>query len=179
VLETAIRDAMTKLDAPFGYADGFDEATGRYRNLVWEKIAPELFSPVAILVRAADARAQTQEAIRSPLAPVGHVDSDGSSPHGRPTDTMKPPSVGPDSGPRKPQRFYGSVEIDMVRPVKSFDTILNAVAMELLRTHGARVKITLEIEGEAPEGFAENEVSIVRDNAKQLKFRPESTGFED
>ena len=28
------------------------------------------------------------------------------------------------------RRFYGSVEIDMVRPVKSFDAILNAVVME-------------------------------------------------
>ena len=29
------------------------------------------------------------------------------------------------------------------------------------------------------EGFAEGEVSVVRDNAKQLKFKPESTGFEE
>jgi hypothetical protein len=28
------------------------------------------------------------------------------------------------------QRFYGSVEIDMVRPVKAFASILNAVVME-------------------------------------------------
>jgi hypothetical protein len=39
------------------------------------------------------------------------------------------------------------------------------------------VKLTLDIEAEAPEGFDENEVSIVRDNAKQLKFKSESTGF--
>ena len=51
--------------------------------------------------------------------------------------------------------------------------------MELQRTNGAKIKLTLEIEGEAPEGFAEGEVSVVRDNAKQLKFKPESTGFED
>jgi hypothetical protein len=67
----------------------------------------------------------------------------------------------------------------MVRPVKSFDGILNAVVMELQRTTGAKVKLTLDIECEAPEGFADDEVSVVRDNAKQLKFRAESTGFED
>jgi RNA 3'-terminal phosphate cyclase len=67
----------------------------------------------------------------------------------------------------------------MVRPVKSFDAIFNAVVMELLRTHGAKVKLTLEIEGIAPDGFAEGEVSVVRDNAKQLKFRAESTGFAE
>jgi len=63
--------------------------------------------------------------------------------------------------------------------VKSFDAILNAVVMELQRTKGAKVKLTLEIEAEAPGGFAESEVSVVRDNARQLKFKAESTGFED
>jgi hypothetical protein len=67
----------------------------------------------------------------------------------------------------------------MARPVKSFDTILNAVILELQRTPGAKVKVTLEIEGSAPAGFEEAEVGVVRDNAKQLKFRAEATGFEE
>jgi hypothetical protein len=86
-----------------------------------------------------------------------------------------PVAAGPPA-PGKPQRFYGSVELDMLRPVKSFDAILNAVVMELQRTFGAKVKLTLEIEAEASDGFAENEVGIVRDNARQLKFKSESTG---
>ena len=67
----------------------------------------------------------------------------------------------------------------MARPVKSFDTILNAVILELQRTPGAKVTVTLEIEGLAQAGFDDAEVGIVRDNAKQLKFRAEATGFED
>jgi hypothetical protein len=43
----------------------------------------------------------------------------------------------------------------------------------------AKVKLTLEIEAVADEGFSDNDVSVVRDNARQLKFKPESTGFED
>jgi hypothetical protein len=62
---------------------------------------------------------------------------------------------------------------------KSFDAILNAVVMELQRTQGANVKLTLEISAEAPGGFPDGDVSVVRDNAKQLKFNPESTGFEE
>ena len=92
------------------------------------------------------------------------------------TGTEPAPEPQPSS---KPRRFYGSVEIDMVRPVKSFDAILNAVVMELQRTQGAKVKLTLEIEAEATGGFDDSEVSVVRDNAKQLKFKPESTGFEE
>jgi uncharacterized protein len=74
--------------------------------------------------------------------------------------------------------FYGSVEIDMVRPVKSFDAILNAVVMELQRNPSAKVKITLEIEAEAPSGFSEADIGVVRDNARELKFEAGSTGFE-
>ena len=51
--------------------------------------------------------------------------------------------------------------------------------MELQRTQGARVRLTLEIEAEASDGFADGEVSVVRDNARQLKFKSELTGFED
>jgi hypothetical protein len=61
----------------------------------------------------------------------------------------------------------------------SFDAILSAVVMELQRTHGAKVKLTLEIKAEASDGFADSESNIVRDNARQLKFKSESTGFED
>ena len=82
-------------------------------------------------------------------------------------------------GAIEPRRFYGSVELDMVRPVKAFDAVLNAIVMELQRTHEARVKLTLEIEAVPEEGFSDNDVSVLRDNARQLKFKPESTGFED
>ena len=41
----------------------------------------------------------------------------------------------------------------MVRPVKAFDAVLNAVVMQLQRTQGAKVKLTLEIEAVADEGL--------------------------
>lgn len=66
----------------------------------------------------------------------------------------------------------------MVRPVKAFDAILTAVVMELQRRKGTKVKLTLEIEADAEDGFSEADVGVVRDNAGQLKFKPESTGFE-
>ena len=66
----------------------------------------------------------------------------------------------------------------MVRPVKAFDAILSAVVMELQRTKGAKVTVTLEIEAEAEEGFTDIDIGVVRDNARQLKFKAGSTGFE-
>jgi hypothetical protein len=67
----------------------------------------------------------------------------------------------------------------MNRPVKAFDAILSAVVMELQRTTGAKVRLTVEIEAEAPSGFNDADVSVVLDNTKQLKFAPGSTGFSD
>jgi hypothetical protein len=96
------------------------------------------------------------------------------------TDGSGPTTVAP-TGPSpssRPRRFYGSVEIDMVRPVKAFDSILNAVVMELQRTKGAKITLTLEIEATADDGFAEADIGVVRDNARQLKFKTVSTGFE-
>jgi hypothetical protein len=178
VLEIAIRDAVGKLDPQFGYADGFDEATGQYRKLIWARNPPELLSADAVLVRAAEATAQISESqgkAQTDADPGGRSrpttdDKTGSGP-------AKDDPPQPDS-PTKPRRFYGSVEIDMVRPVKAFDAILNAIVMELQRTPGAKIKLTLEIEAEVAEGFDDAEVGVVRDNAKQLKFKAESTGFD-
>ncbi len=39
--------------------------------------------------------------------------------------------------------------------------------------------MTLEIEADAPGGFDEADIGVVRDNAKQLKFSPGSTRFSD
>ena len=55
--------------------------------------------------------------------------------------------------------------------------MLNAIVMELQRTPGAKVKISVEIEAESEAGFDEADIGVVRDNARQLKFRAESTGF--
>ncbi len=66
----------------------------------------------------------------------------------------------------------------MIRPVKAFDAVFNAVVMELQRTPGAKVKVTVEINAEAEAGFDEADIGVVRDNARQLKFRLDSTGFE-
>jgi hypothetical protein len=172
VLQAAIRDAVAKLDPTFGYANSFDEAAGCYENLTWAKDPPQIMPPTALLVRAAEALDQRKREGEKTTP------EEDSPTHAGQKDAQGPISPDPQPAP-KPGRFYGSVEIDMVRPVKSFDAILNAVVMELQRTPGAKVKLTLEIEADAPAGFPDTDVSVVRDNARHLKFKPESTGFED
>ena len=143
-------------------------------GLIYAKTAPEFLSPHGVLVRADIAKQQLAATpAPAPIAPGGG----GTVPSPTtPDPTVSGPAPQP---PSKPRRFYGSVEIDMNRPVKAFDTILNSVVMELQRSPGAKVKLTLEIEAEAPSGFNDADVGVVRDNTKQLKFTPGSTGFSD
>jgi len=175
VVEASIRDALGKLDPEFGYANGFDSASDDYSGLILGKVAPDIFAADAVLVRADVALEHLRK--QAPAPRLGDLPLGGAHPQG-------PTPVGA-SGARsssihaKPRRFYGSVEIDTKRPVKSFDMILNAVILELQRTPGVKVKVTLEIEAEASSGFGDTEVGVVRDNAKQLKFDPGSTGFSD
>ncbi|SHJ89943.1 hypothetical protein SAMN05444159_1837 [Bradyrhizobium lablabi] len=173
VLESAIAEGVSSADPQFGYADRFDEGSGKYEGLVCGRLAPTRFSQDAVIVRKEVAAAyggQSENSVIGLPPPAGEVPNVSGGVAAGPTTV---------EGATRPKRFYGSVEIDMIRPVKAFDAILNAVVMELQQTQGARVRLTLEVEALAEEGFADNDVSVVRDNARQLKFKPESTGFED
>lgn len=174
VLENAIRDGLAKLDPKFAYADGLDEATGCYTGLLWQKAPIGPLPAGALLVRPEPAMAQLR-----PAAPAAGGPQPVTGPTGPAggTGQVTPPEPAPIPN-RQPTHFFGSVEIDMVRPVKAFDAILTAVVMELQRAKGAKVKLTLEVEATAEDGFAEADIGVVRDNARQLKFKAESTGFE-
>ncbi|MEY9983424.1 hypothetical protein ABH995_002761 [Bradyrhizobium yuanmingense] len=172
VLEQAIKDALGKLDPMFGYAENYDAVNDAYQGLIFAKSPPEFFGPAAVLVRKEVALERLRHAPRSGAGAGGATpDTSAGSPQ---PELRKPPTVG------KPRRFYGTVEIDAGnRPVNAFGKIIESVVMELQRTKGTKVKLTLEIEAEAPDGFDENDVGIVRDNTKQLKFTPGSTGFSE
>lgn len=166
VLETAIRDAVSQLDPKFGFAEGYDPVSDRYLALVWAKAPPEFLPAGSLLVSEAAAHAQTPVTVAGAAGPTPSVPGQQS-----------PPSLSPTSA--KPTRFYGTVELDPSRPVKSFDAILGAVVTELQRTPGAKVRLVLEIEAQAEAGFNEADFGVVRDNARQLRFKADSTGFGD
>lgn len=167
VLEGAIREGVARFSASFAYADRYDEAAGHYVGLVFERGAPEHFPEGAVLVSAAAALAQTSD-LKAPEAEPADVVRGGEKTE--PAPGPKPAS--------KPTRFYGSVELDPTRPIPPLERIFNAVVLELQRNASAKVKLTLEIEAEAPDGFEDADIGVVRDNARQLKFKPDSTGFE-
>ena len=172
VLESAIAEGVSSSDPQFAYAENYDETTKRYLGLLLGHLAPTAFSPSALVVRKDVAERQIEADQQAATISAGNLTS---------VDPVEQPVPGttpakPESA--KPRRFFGSVEIDPDRPVKSFDAIVAAVVEQLLRTKGATVSLTLDIEASAPDGFDESDIGVVRDNAKQLKFRADSTGFE-
>lgn len=167
VLDLAIRDAVAKLDAAFGYADAFEG--GAYEGLRISKGLPEFIPETALLVREAVARDAQAESSRQDAAPIA-----GGAP-GEPIDPGAP-----DTGSiaaSLPKRFYGTVELDATRPIRALEQIMDAVVTQLQHTSGTKVTLTLEVEATSDDGFSDADVGVVRDNAKQLKFRAESTGF--
>jgi hypothetical protein len=134
-------------------------------------MAPTSFSTDALIVRGTVARQQSDEEVAKAGA---------TSPATQPGGETASPEVSPQEPPTvaKPKRFFGSVELDPARPIRAFESIFNAIIAILQSGSGSKVRLTLEIEAEAPDGFSDADIRDVRDNAKQLKFRSESTGFE-
>ncbi len=171
VLEAAIGQAVGSSDPQFGYAESFDEQTGRYGGLVFRKLLAGPLAAASVIVR---------REIAAALSEVSPATVQPAQPQTQPSASISQPGnhvPPPTAAATIPRRFFGAVELDPERPMKALDLIYNAVIAELGRTPGVTIKLTLDIEAVAPNGFSADDVSVVRDNARQLKFKAESTGF--
>lgn len=80
------------------------------------------------------------------------------------------PSVETQPEARKLKRFHGSVELDSTRMGRDAGKIAEEIVANLLLLKGAKVKVTLEIEAEFPDGAPDNVVRTVTENSRALKF---------
>jgi uncharacterized protein len=99
VLETAIRDALAKLDPQFAYAEGFDETSGKYTGLLWQKAPIGPMPEGALLVRPEIAIAQLRPAAPTPQPEEGPKRPDhgaGPGPQIAPQPTLN----------QQPRRFF-------------------------------------------------------------------------
>ncbi|TIP25675.1 MAG: hypothetical protein E5X67_23750 [Mesorhizobium sp.] len=168
VLESAIAEGVSTSDPLFGYADGYNEATVQYEGLAFGRLAPTVFQPGSLIVRkevAAETSRPVSAGTGAGMAPVVGSAEPGDGQPGQ-SGGRNEPSAQPTN--RKPGRFFGVVEIDTIRPIKSFETIVNAVVAELQRRPGAKITLTLDIDATPHDGCDENDVGVIRDNTKQL-----------
>ena len=78
--------------------------------------------------------------------------------------------------PVLPRRFYASVTIDPNRAGRDVGRIAEEVLQHLTTLPRADVRLTLEIEANAPEGIPEELQRVIAENSQTLKFT--SHGFE-
>ena len=68
------------------------------------------------------------------------------------------------------KRFHAAVVLDPERVGRDASRIADEVVSHLKGLDGAKVKVTLEIEAEMPEGAPDNVVRNVNENSRTLKF---------
>jgi hypothetical protein len=182
VLLQTIRDGVALLtwqSETFGFAEGYDEAAGRYRGLRGGSMASVSAESSALLVRPdvarrqmeADAAASTGASTSGRVA-VGAFAAAGSSDatfQGQATASMPAPQP-------MARRFHGTVDLDPARVGRDASRIADEVIAHLSGLVGAEVRVTLEIAAEIPSGAPDQIVRTVTENSRTLKFTTQ--GFE-
>jgi len=166
----------------FAYADSYDETAGRYRGL---RDNPRLHLTdinVGMVVRPEAARRQIEAeaaAAQGAGASSGAATSgqgaagNGGATSSQPTKSGSLPFAPPAA---QPKRFHGTVNLDPTRVGRDASRIAEEVISHLAGLVGSKVRVTLEIEAEVPNGAPDNVVRTVTENSRTLKFT--NQGFE-
>ena len=159
----------------FALADGYDPEAKHYRGLVLPSDEQQIqITDQTLVVRPELATAQRA------VEPAEAGDPEATS-----SDAPIAHPAGPDASPEVPEteprpqktRFFASKQLSSERYAKDFKNVADEVLAHLTSIPGAKVKISLEIEAVAPDGFDESQIRVVSENAATLKF--EQSGFED
>ena len=163
----------------FAFAESYDEEAQRYRGLrAGRMITLPDGDSSGLLVKPDVARRQLDAESAEAKTPTGQQ-SNGAETVGETTATPfgtehKPPDT-PASA--RPRRFHGTVSLDAMRAGLDASQIADEVISHLVGLVGAKVKVTLEVEAEIPDGAPDHVVRTVTENSRTLKFT--SQGFEE
>jgi hypothetical protein len=152
----------------FALADGYDEATAKYRALALPTDGLTVAVTDATLIVTPE-RAKAQRAAEVPEEPV-EAGSGPSSDPGSGPPPMPPPTRGK-------TRFFGSKRLKSDRYASDFKKLAEEVLGPLGTTPGVTLNVTIEIEATAPDGFDDAKVRTVSENATTLRL--EQSGFEE
>lgn len=170
VLLAAVRrgpSGLTWSTDGFAVAAARDSSTGRYQGLVVNDDALSV-DLTSLVVQPAPALAQSEQE-RTALPPAV-VDDDADQEVKDETRTDPESTV-----PAAPTRFSGSVRLDPERLVRTFGGVNTEVLAHLLNS-GASVEVTLDVVAELPDGFDDDVLRVVGENARVLKFDDPSFG---
>ena len=183
VIVEVVRDGVGLLTweaETFAYAEGYDEEKKRYLGVRAGVTPPAVTAhDPGLVVRPEVARRQMDEEVGpEPGEGTGTGTGTGTA-TGTGTGTGTGAGTGPgtDEGRTGPKRFHGSVDTAPLRAGKAVAQIAEEVVSHMESLVGSKVKLTLEIEAEIPDGAPEHVVRTVTENARTLGFR--SQGFEE
>ena len=182
VLLRAISDGLTLLSwsqDSFGFADSFDEATGRYKGFrngsvvqITDPNSPELVVKPDVAYKHINAERVALTTTPASGGKRAKKDGLGKNNHVGENLTDQPLQL----ASTRPKRFHGTAILDTTRVGRDASKIAEEVIAHLASLVGARVTVTIEIEAELPEGAPDNVVRTVTENSSTLKFT--SQGFE-
>jgi hypothetical protein len=182
VLAKAVQDGLGLLlwqQESFAFADGFDEATGRYRGLRCGVRVDTVEHSGDGLVVQPDAAVKQQQAQQAAAAAMAGATTKASTDPAGSDATGSNSGTTADDGPRpKPRatRYHGTVVLDATRVGRDAGRIAEEVIAHLSGLIGSNVTVTLEIEATVPNGVPDNVVRTVTENSRTLKFS--AHGFE-
>lgn len=167
VLLEAVQDGPQQLNAEhdgFGYAEDYDDQTERYRGLVLHDAAAT-GSVNGLIVTHTAAQAQWQADQEAARKARGDDDDRTEDDRGGGDET----SDGIPLERKQLTRFTGWKDIDPVRASRDAGNIADEVLAHFTDL-GIPVKVTVEIEAEASDGFNEATRRTVTENANTLGF---------
>ncbi|MYB35869.1 MAG: ATP-binding protein [Gammaproteobacteria bacterium] len=154
----------------FGFAASVAE-NGRYEGLAIGEGVTVHVDAASVLVKPEAARAQIEAAPPTPGSEAGQVE-DERQPYDAP-----PPSEKGQPTPTLPRRFFATVAINPDRAGRDMGDIAEEVLQNLTTLPGAKVRVTVEIEGEFPEGVPGDVQRVVGENCGTMRFK--AHGFEE
>jgi hypothetical protein len=168
-IERGVSDIGWEQDT-FAYAQGFDEASGRYLGLVVGSGTTVLIDGASVVVKSEPAKRQLEEEAALVEEPAAAETEPSSEPGAE-------PGVAPPPTKKAVRRFFAVKSLDPQRVSRDADQIATEIVSHLVGLVGSNVEVKLEIAAEVPDGVPDDVVRTVTENAKTLKF--EQHGFEE
>jgi hypothetical protein len=183
VFQAAIAKALTSGEY-FGYAAG--KEADRYQEFAFENETSVSIDHTSLLISHEAAEAYweklKQQAAVSPITkqttdPEPKTGQDPGAPisneqnYQKHADSRQPPKATPKT------RFYGTVELDPVKAIVDFSTLVREVVQHFTVITGSKVTISIEVEASVANGFDDNLQRTMRENRGTLGFK--SAEFEE
>ncbi|SKA70033.1 ATP-binding protein [Desulfobaculum bizertense] len=180
VLQKAIESGVSSKDY-FAFADGY--SGGQYKGFKFGHPASVVIDDSSVIMslqQAQEYQAKLDEEARKKSEAEKPKPSVSGTDNGDDGGGLTPPTLGGDDTvppAQKSTRFYSTIDLEAQTSRMKFDDIYQEIITLLTSKPGVNVRVKLDIEADASEGFDDNVQRAVRENCSTLDFK--EAEFED